>query len=1124
MPTGQLAAWLVVLAIAVAGIEYWVRLLDDQQLARAALSQQEEMRARQLSLAVEQQVDATLRGIDVASRNLRSIYISNRSGFDAAAREMISAYPPKMLQFVTVFSPDGHIAYSTEHAREGLYFGDREHFRVPAADPADQLFISRPIIGRITAIPLIQLTRAIRSRGRLLGVVGMPMRPEFLIGELDNLRMAPGDVFAVQRLDGTFLARAPVDTATAGQPQEKQLATRATLPPGSSRPGDAGLIRVPTPEGATRIVSWRWLHNWPLVASVTVDETAALADLTLSQHRERMRAAWTLAGTALATTLLMTMVWLQRRQQRRLAESERLHRHLFEGSKSPIILVDSAEKRLVGANSAAVAFYGYPADELLGMPISRINQLSDDEIAREMQQAVNEQRDFFRFPHRLANGDVREVEVHTAPVEINGRVVLHSIVHDATERLALERRVSADSKRLAALLATATDGIHVMDTTGRLLEYSESFALMLGMGGRSLHGMTVFDWDMGITRERLTAMLADLASGQSLRFETQHRRADGSTFEAEVLARGFSIDGEAFVYSSSRDISDRKRTERELRIAAIAFEAQEGMIVTDAEGRVQHVNQAFTRITGYARDEVVGRNPSVLQSGSHDQDFYREMWRSIAAHDSWEGEIWNRRKSGETYPEWLSIKAVRDDKGQVVNYVGALADITQRKRDEQEIRQLAFFDTLTQLPNRRHLLDRLEQTLAAARRSGHAVGLLFIDLDNFKSVNDTLGHEVGDELLRQVARRLLECARKEDTVARLGGDEFVMLLDALAPTPREAAASIESVARRCLSDLNREFEIHEFRLQTSPSIGATICFEGESQASEILKQADIAMYQSKLAGRNTLRFFDTAMQAAIDEQARYERELRQALKAGEFSLAYQPQVRSDGTIVGVEALARWLRPGQEPVPPVEFIRLAERIGAIHELGHVLLGLACAQQAAWQADPVKSRLTVAVNISAIQFQQPSFVEQTLATIRAAGANPSRIKLELTESLLLADAEENVAKIKALASHGIEFSIDDFGTGYSSLSYLKRLPLRQLKIDRSFVADLPSDTDALAIASMIIALARQLRFDVIAEGVERLEQVECLAGIGCPSFQGFYFSQPLTPDAVDRLMAAGVTLPA
>ena len=571
-------------------------------------------------------------------------------------------------------------------------------------------------------------------------------------------------------------------------------------------------------------------------------------------------------------------------------------------------------------------------------------------------------------------------------------------------------------------------------------------------------------------------------------------------------------DGSVLWHGFITDITESKMTESDLRVAATAFEAQEGIAITDANNVIMRVNQSFTDITGYTAEEAVGQSPRLLNSGRHDEAYYAAMWQGLQSDGTWQGEIWNRRKNGEIYPEWLIITAVKGRDGAVTHYVAMFTDITKRKAADEEINNLAFYDPLTRLPNRRLLRDRLQQALATSSRNHHNGALLLIDLDNFKTLNDTLGHDKGDLLLQQVAQRLATCVREGDTVARLGGDEFVVLLEDLSEHIHETAAQAETTGEIILAALNQTYQLAELKFHSTPSIGVAL-FGGHQQSmDELLKQADLAMYQAKASGRNALRFFDPEMQSVVTARAELEADLRQAILKGQFLLHYQPQADSDGLITGFEALLRWQHPEHGMVPPDHFIPLTEEIGLILPIGQWVLETACAQLALWSNQAETAHLGMSVNVSAQQFRHPNFVAHVQAVLDHSRIAPGKLKLELTESLLLHDVEEIIVKMSALKTKGVSFSLDDFGTGYSSLSYLKRLPLDQLKIDQSFVRDVLTDPNDAAIARTVVALAQSLGLAVIAEGVETEAQRDFLFRHGCRHYQGYLFGRPLPGDQI------------
>ena len=555
--------------------------------------------------------------------------------------------------------------------------------------------------------------------------------------------------------------------------------------------------------------------------------------------------------------------------------------------------------------------------------------------------------------------------------------------------------------------------------------------------------------------------------------------------------------------------------QQELRIAAVAFDSNEGLLITDADLVILRINSSFTRITGFQSYEVVGRETSIFRSPLSSPVKLENIMAGLQTSGDWQGELWIRSKSSDAIPLWLSVTAVRTEDGLATHYVMSLVDITERKQAEDEIRNLAFFDPLTNLPNRRLLMDRLAHALAQSERNGNSGALVFIDLDNFKKLNDTRGHDVGDLLLIEVARRLSNCLRESDTAARLGGDEFVILLENMGRSVPETADRTRLVGEKLHSALNTPYNLDGQEHHSTPSIGICL-FQGNSETiDDLLKQADLAMYQSKASGRNAIRFFDPAMQQAVTAHATLEADLREGLLHKQFLVYYQVQVDSSRRVLGAEALVRWRHPSRGMVSPAEFIPLAEESGLIIPLGHSVLETACHQLKHWESDAATEHLTLAVNISARQFHSNDFVASVLELLRVTGANPHRLKLELTESMLINDLDRVIVTMKELIAVGVRFSLDDFGTGYSSLSYLKRLPLGQLKIDQSFVRDIFVDHHDLAIVRAIVTLGHSLGLEVIAEGVETRQQLEFLQECGCEAFQGYLFAKPLPVDELDLL---------
>ncbi len=556
------------------------------------------------------------------------------------------------------------------------------------------------------------------------------------------------------------------------------------------------------------------------------------------------------------------------------------------------------------------------------------------------------------------------------------------------------------------------------------------------------------------------------------------------------------------------------RADAEMRLSATVFDtSSEAIMVTDPENRILAVNRAFSDVTGYVREEVLGRNPSFMNSGRHSEEFFQSMWKSLAETGKWRDEIWNRRKNGEIYPEWMSISVVKDRQQRVTHYVSIFTDITERKEAEERVRHLAHYDALTDLPNRTLFNDRLTQALIQAERDGTSAAVMFIDLDRFKNINDTLGHSVGDLLLQNVAIRLTNCMRQGDSVSRQGGDEFVVLLPEI-----NHAKDAALVAQKILESIAQPFEISGHELHASCSIGISFYPIDGDDGETLMKNADTAMYRAKEAGRNNYQFYLADMNARSLERLAMETSMRAAIEQRQFELHYQPQIDvENGNIIGAEALIRWNHPALGRVSPAHFIPLAEESGLIQPIGEWVLRTACAQAARWQSQGFVPFL-VSVNVSARQFRNAGFVDMVADALRESGLSPAYLELELTESVLMGHTDRNIATLQQLKEMGLTIAIDDFGTGYSSLSYLKRLPIDTLKVDRSFVGDLPGDKDDAAIVDAVISMAHSLSLKVIAEGVETEQQVAFLRSRQCYLMQGYYFHMPLSVAEFTRLLTA------
>ena len=570
------------------------------------------------------------------------------------------------------------------------------------------------------------------------------------------------------------------------------------------------------------------------------------------------------------------------------------------------------------------------------------------------------------------------------------------------------------------------------------------------------------------------------------------------------------------VWAVMRDITERRKAEEDMRLAAAVFTgSHDAIIITDADNRIVSVNKAFTEITGYTAEEAIGQNPKMLQSGRHDRDFYQGLWVQLCETGYWQGEIWNRRKNGEPYPEWLSISAIKDERGNTVNHIAIFTDISQAKEAREYIQFLAHYDPLTQLPNRILLQDRLTQAIAGAQRRKDKVAIMLLDLDRFKNINDSLGHDCGDALLVEMAARIKGLLREEDTVARLGGDEFVIVLQNLK-TAKDANPS----AHKIMEALREPFLLDAHQIMVTPSIGISIYPEDGQDSNGLMKNADAAMYAAKKSGRNNYMFFSSDMNAGALERLSLENGLRCALQRDEFRLCYQPRVNiQTGRIVGFEALLRWLHPELGLILPGQFIPLAEETGLIVPIGVWVLRTACRQNREWQELGLPP-VTMAVNLSALQFRQHGIKETVLEALTDSKLGGIHLELELTESVVMENPAVAAEILRQLKKIGVKLSVDDFGTGYSSLAYLKSFPIDTLKIDQSFVRDLVVDADDAAIVSAIISMAHDLGLEVIAEGVETLQQLHFLRARQCDEAQGYLFQRPVDSETALQLLRGRV----
>ncbi|MFA1025777.1 MULTISPECIES: bifunctional diguanylate cyclase/phosphodiesterase [Pseudomonas syringae group] len=782
---------------------------------------------------------------------------------------------------------------------------------------------------------------------------------------------------------------------------------------------------------------------------------------------------------------------------------------VFAQCPDAMIIASLADGHIMDANEAFVERTGLALDDVIGRTPTELNLWAVPGIGpKVLQQLQTGNIHNLEIPFRRKNGETFSGLMSAQPFEQSPTPAVLVIVRDITQLKQAQKQLQLSEEKFAKAFHASPDGLAITrQQDGMLLEVNEGFCRITGYSEQHCLEHSTFDLGIWVDLSERSRLIEQLKRHGSVRdFKARLRNADGSIRLCELSSHPLVITGDDCLLTIARDITESRQMQEKLHLAATVFESTaEGVLITDTNQRINAVNRAFTEITGYSEAEAIGQTPRLLASGQHDSAFYASMWHQLEAEGHWQGEISNRRKDGELYPSWLTINAVRNKANRTTHFVAVFADISSLKHAQARLDYQAHHDPLTGLPNRTLFESRLQSALLHSEESGSLGAVLFLDLDRFKHINDSLGHPVGDLLLKGIAHRLKETLRDVDTVARLGGDEFIVLLPGLLQ-PSDA----QSIANKLLACFNTPFEAGEHELYISPSIGSCVFPTDGNDVATLVKNADAAMYRSKAKGRNRVESYTHDLTTQASERIALEQELRRALDHNQLALAYQPKISLlTHTLVGAEALIRWSHPTFGEVPPEHFIPLAEENGMILQIGDWVLEQACRQMGEWR----KTRQPfgpLSVNLAGAQLRQTNLVERIEQLLADNSLEPSCLQLEITEHFIMSQTQEALAVLHKLKTLGVQLAIDDFGTGYSSLSYLKRLPLDILKIDQSFIRGLPEDTHDAAIVRAIIALGRSMQLTVIAEGVENSEQQQFLTSEGCEQIQGYIISLPLQPE--------------
>ncbi|MCB6183096.1 EAL domain-containing protein [Leeia sp. TBRC 13508] len=1091
-----------------------------------AMRQREESLAftnqKNMVRALEEHLSATLIKSDVilqqAVLEISPQLASNleRSIVDKRLSELLKLLPES--QSLRVIGVTGHLIYDAEGKHSSISISDRSYFIRQKSDPNAGLIISKPIFARFTKNWVITLSRRMNDqKGNFIGLVQVAL-PAELFSSYYKTFDSGTDAIGLYDMDALMVARHPMPFNQMGKPLYQSPIGDAIL----TRKPEGQLTFISTVDGEKRLYSYKKVANFPFYIVIGQSVRHVF-------NGWYIYAAGAVAGLILLGIILMRLVMEWRRSYLHALEIAENLLHVSNTKDSHIqalldgmpdlAWISDLDGRYLVVNQAFASFVGMSKQSIQGKLAKALLPSPVVAMLEMYDKSAIYQGKHYRTELLLKDnaGEMRSFQYVRVPVaDANGALIgTAGIAHDITAIKQVEYQVREQQKVLQQFIDNSPDIICMLDMTGRFIFANQACERLLGAGlvGRSWSDLAIqepilMQWE---------ALQPTIAARQNYRTELQVTVKNEAKTYLMMAFPVLSPDGEVIAVGCiATDISERIEFEQRLKLLASVFEnAHDAIVITDANTRILEVNPAFTLITGYDKADVIGKSPRILQSGRHDEHFYKEMWSSLSSTGFWNGEVWNRRKSGEVYPEVLTITSVAEacNDNNPKHYIAVFSDISVLKEQQKRLEHLANFDALTQLPNRVMLASRLESAMMQSISRGKMLAVCFLDLDGFKPVNDTFGHDTGDRLLIEMANRFRAELRDQDTVARLGGDEFVLLLTDLA-----ALTDCEHTLDRILESIARPVWLQGRPLSVSASIGVALFPHDDVDGDTLLRHADLAMYQSKQAGRNRYTFFDSVLdRKERTKRTRLER-IQSGLAQGEFILYYQPKIdMRTHEVVGLEALIRWNHPEWGMLLPGRFLPDVEGTELAIPLGEWVIETVLKQQELWLSHDME--LPVSINISGEHLQQAEFLERLTKVMNRHSTVPGRlIEFEILETTALNDISR-VSDIMTACQKALKvrFALDDFGTGYSSLTYFKRLPAETLKIDQSFVRDMLQDPEDLAIVQGLIGLTTAFQRNVVAEGVETLEHAAALLEMGCFLGQGYGFSKPMPADKVEKWVA-------